>query len=134
MKAKVEVILRGIIIIRPIQGFPLDSNGSRADSDLSSEEDQEQTGAPSVNNLGLHRYQNDPGSQKNVCKYVCVCVSMCSSSPLNTCISVISIFFIFNLKNNLHKSLYSTILNQDIALALTHCTEKRKLKGIQKDK
>lgn len=41
-------------------------------------------------------------------------------------ISVISIFFIFNLKNNLHKSLYSTILNQDIALALTHCTKKRK--------
>lgn len=35
-------------------------------------------------------------------------------------------FFIFNLKNNLHKSLYSTILNQDIALALTHCTKKRK--------
>lgn len=79
------------------------------------------------------------GSQSYACypvpMNVCVCVYLRAGYHQSTLgISVISIFFIFNLKNNLHKSLYSTILNQDIALALTHCTKKRKLKGIQKDK
>ena len=81
--------------------------------------------------------RNHLGRQENVCNWcVCVCVRARVAHHHSTLrIGVISIFFfIFNLKNNLHKSLYSTILNQDIALALTHCTEKRNLKGIQKDK